>query len=239
MSGSHKRAWADAQSRCPFGPLLTPAEILEDSPPPPYDSVAASHLLAMAGYVSHFLTQPHPRLGRSGAVCPFAARGLAEQTIRLTAFMEPECTEQAVIAGMLQLRDRMETEVDAGPNRAVVAVFPGLAEPEGAAIIERIQKAMKLSFVKRGLMLGEFYPSCTRGGLWNEDFKALQAPAICLAVRNMTLYDAPFMLDRKVYADAFVGQFGEAGAERILKARQSLGDRGRAAGAAAGARPAP
>jgi hypothetical protein len=205
--------------------LLTPAEILAGPPPPAYDALAIGRLRAMADYVTRFLPASHPLLGRSGAVCPFAARGLAEQTIRLTGFVEQDCTEGAIVAGMLQLRTRMETEVDAGPNRAVVAVFPRLQEPEGAVIIERIQKSMKLSFVRRGLMLGEFYPSCLRGGLWNEAFKALQAPAICLAVRNMTLYDAPFMLDRKVYADAFVGQFGEAGAERILKARQSLADR--------------
>jgi hypothetical protein len=203
---------------------LTPEQVLR-GPPPVYDHRAAERLRAMAGYVTNVLTAPHPRLGRPGAVCPFAARGLAEQAIRLTGFVDEACTEEAVAAGMEQLRDLMRAEAGEGPNRAVVAVFPRLEEPEGAAMIERIQKGMKLSFVQRGLMLGEFYPSCARGGLWNDGFKALQAPAICLAVRNITLYDAPFMLDRQVYADAFTAIFGEAGAERILKARRALADR--------------
>src|SRR6185437_14194983 len=104
MSGSRMRAWADAGLRGPFGPLLTPAQVL-NGPPPSYDDRTTDRLRAMAGYLTGFLTAPHPQLGRPGAVCPFAARGLQEEAIRLTAFVGEDCTRAAVMAGMERLRE--------------------------------------------------------------------------------------------------------------------------------------
>jgi len=225
-----------------FGPLLTVQEVLRPEPfgrLADYDPCAVDGLARMARYVAEFLTAGHAQLGRSGAVCPFAAAAAELGLIRLTACSAAVGDEAAITQGMNQLRRALaELEPDPKPDdapshRAIVAVFPALSEPAGARLIERIQKALKASFVENRLMIGQFFPSCSEPGLWNRDFRPLQSPVISLAIRNITIFDAPFMLERAEYAEAFVRIFGEAGRKRIAKAARDYGHAGE--GARAGA----
>lgn len=213
-----------------FGPLVTVRQILgadRDETLSHYDTRALQALTSMARYVAEFLTAPHAQLGRAGAVCPFAARAADQDLIRLTACSverDGPSEEALVVEGMSRLRSELAGPGEADQaHRAVVAVFPCLSEPDGASMIERLQRSLKLSFVERGLMIGQFFPSCQEAGLWNRDFRPLQSPVISLAIRNITIFDAPFMLDRQAYIDAFVAAFGDAGAERIAKAARDRG----------------
>lgn len=222
--------YLEGKRRDPFGPLVTPRDILMRSSASgvdAYDAEALQALTVMARYVAEFLTSGHPELGRAGAVCPFAAKALEQDLIRLTACSLEAPDEPAVRAGvesLLRRLDRLGGGADSGGDaalrhRAIVAVFPGLPEPAGSAMVERVQKALKPAFVARELMIGQFYPDCAEPGLWNPDFRPLQAPVVSLAIRDITVFDAPFMLERQAYVDAFVRLFGEAGEARIAKAR--------------------
>lgn len=206
----------------PFGPLATPREILMRTPGSgvdAYDAEALQALTVMSRYVAEFLTAEHAQLGRPGAVCPFAAKALEQDLIRLTAFSLETPDEAAAIAGMERLLGMLDRGGTGHP--AIVAVFPRLAEPAGSAMVARVQKALKPAFIARELMIGQFYPDCPEPGLWNADFRPLQTPVVSLAIRDITLFDAPFMLERQAYVDAFVRLFGEAGEARIAKAREA------------------
>lgn len=209
-----------------FGPLVTPRDILALNPASgvgAYDPGALQGLTVMARYVSEFLTSGSPDLGRAGAVCPYTARALEQDLIRLTAFPLEEPDEAAVAAGMESLSGALARlgagAEEARRHRAIVAVFPRLPEAAGSMMVERVQKALKPAFIARELMIGQFYPSCPEPGLWNAGFRPLQTPVVSLAIRNITIFDAPFMLERQAYVDAFVRVFGAAGEERIAKAR--------------------
>jgi len=213
-----------------FGPMVTVRQALSaqgDEPLADYDAASRRALVQMARYVDEFLTAPHPQLGRSGVVCPFARRAVAQDHIQLTACPvggEGPEAEAVILQGMARLRAALDAAGDATPaHRAIVAVFPNLSEPHGARMIEKIQRALKLSFVERQLMIGQFFPSCPEPGLWSAEFRPLQSPVISLAIRDITIFDAPFMLDRQAYIDAFVTTFGEAGAERVAQAAREKG----------------
>jgi hypothetical protein len=212
-----------------FGPRIPVLDVLggNEAALGAYQPAARTTLTAMARYVAGFLASEHPDLGRSGPVCPFAQPAAAAQLIRLTAC--ESVSETAILAGVAELRGEL-AELAAWPgrgigprHRAIVAVFPHLVEPEGAQIIERIQKRLKPSFVKGRMMIGQFFPSCPEPGLWNPAFRPLQSPVISLAMRNITIYDAPFMLDRDEYVEAFVETFGAAGEAMIAKASRARG----------------
>jgi hypothetical protein len=229
----------------PFGALVAPRDILTRNPASAvgtYDAEALQGLTTMARYVAEFLTSGHPELGRAGAVCPFAGKAMEQDLIRLTAFSLDEPDEAAVAAGMERLRGELAAlEADrpggaAARHRAIVAVFPRLTEQAGAAMVERVQKALKPAFIARELMIGQFYPGCPEPGLWNADFRPLQTPVVSLAIRNITIFDAPFMLERQAYVDAFVRVFGAAGEERIAKARRDRRQSAAACPHAAGAK---
>ena len=60
----------------PFGPLLSPGDILGPEPSAAlgaYGPQAIQALARMARYVLEFLTAQHPDLGRPGAVCPYVS----------------------------------------------------------------------------------------------------------------------------------------------------------------------
>lgn len=219
---------AAARPAAVFGPRIAVEEVLSGrrlSPLAAYDAPARAPLTAMARWISEFLTAGDPRLGRAGAVCPYAGQAVEEQMIRLTACASRD--EAAIVAGVARLRrelaDLANWPAAAAPaHRAIVAVFPLLAVSEGAAMIERIQKRLKPSFVKGRLMIGQFYPSCSEPGLWNPAFRPLQSPVVSLAMRNITIFDAPFMLDRAEYVEAFVDAFGAAGRQMIARARARI-----------------
>jgi hypothetical protein len=208
-----------------FGPRVTVYEALHGRPAGTlkgYDAPARAALSAMARYVLAFLTCEHPDLGRSGAVCPFARQAAEQGLIRVTACRVSD--EASIVQGVGRLRTEL-ADLQAWPqagagekHRAIIAVFPHLSEPEGARMIERIQKSLKLSFIQGRLMIGQFYPGCPEPGLWNPEFRPLRSPVISLAMRDITILDAPFMLDKAEYMEAFVGAFGAAGQEMIAKA---------------------
>ena len=212
---------------CELGPLVTVRDALGPGEPPTlaaYGPEAQQALRKMARYVAEFLTASHPQLGRPGAVCPFARSAVDHDLVRLTACAvagEGADEEALVIQSMEGLLQTVAAQQEERLSPlAVVAVFPRLSEPGGARMIERIQRSLKLSFVQRRLMIGQFYPSCPEPGLWSADFRPLQSPVISLAVRTMNISDAPFMLDQQEYVDAYVRAFGEPGSDRIAKARR-------------------
>jgi hypothetical protein len=223
-----------AASGLEFGPLVSARRILSDarsSVLSAYDAKAQEALASMAEYVARFLTAPHPELGRPGAICPFAATAVERDHVQLTACAvegHGPIAEGCVAAGMAELRAALANSPDGRPShQAIIAVFPRLTEPEGARMIERVQRALKLSFIQRSLMIGQFYPSCPEPGLWSADFRPLQSPVISLAIRDITIFDAPFMLERQDCIDAYLHIFGEAGAERIANARRERNAPGR------------
>jgi len=212
-----------------FGPRIPVLDVIRrnEAALAPYDAAARATLAAMAGYVTRFLTAEHADLGRSGAVCPFARQAAQAQLIRLTACASAR--EADILAGVAELRGEL-ADLTAWPgrgigprHRAIVAVFPQLSEPGGARMIERIQKRLKPSFVEGRMMIGQFFPSCPEPGLWNPAFRPLRSPVISLAMRNITIFDAPFMLDRAEYVAAFVATFGAAGEEMIARASRARG----------------
>jgi len=230
MDGEVGRGPIARESDGAFGPRITVKALLDGDPADglaAYDGRARAALAAMTRWLSRFLTTEHAELGRSGAVCPFTRQAIDHDLIRLTACSLTN--EAALLAGVAMLRGEL-ADLTGWPgagavqkHRAIVAVFPNLSEPEGAQMIERIQKALKPSFVKGRLMIGQFYPSCPEPGLWNPDFRPLQSPVISLAMRNITIRDATFMLDRAEYVEAFVDAFGAAGKHMIAKAAHARG----------------
>jgi hypothetical protein len=59
--------------------------------------------------------------------------------------------------------------------------------------IENVQSALKPEFVKRGMMIGEFWPDHAMPGLHNHSFRPLASPVPMLAMRHMVITDLLFL----------------------------------------------
>ncbi len=145
-------------------------------------------------WLEEFVTQPHPDLGRSGAVCPRLAPAIRANTVWLVAITVPGFTPRhAADAGRL-LVDIFE-DVAAGPHRASTALlgfFPGLPDEHTADFIDGGHLLLRPEAVECGLMLGEFHADSDVGGVHNRAFPVMRCPEPMFAIRAMTPHDLLF-----------------------------------------------
>ena len=224
-----------------FGPLLTPEEIYlsYENGNQYYDRPQLSTLNVFAHYIADYLTAENAQLGRKGPVCPFIKGAIERDYLHMTCCSFDSSQEESLHSVM----DRMRVEFISWRQpgkfdndeiyRSVVVLFPYLDAVEHADLIENVQKSLKFSFVEQGLMIGEFYPTCMAPGLHNPDFRPFQAPVLSLAIRYMTVFDAPFMMGDERYIESFCQRFGDSGRKRVESLRRTLNAPGRKAGSGA------
>lgn len=205
-----------------FGPLIAVRDIEDESVDHDglgYELDEIRAMKAVSRYLRHFLSKPHAELGRAGPVCPFVSGALRRSLLSVTACRVPLTQSDQIIEALADLRaallDRKE-EV-AGSDAmllSVIITFP-LNPANGVDAIEDIQRRLKLEFVESAMMIGEFYPGCPAPGLHSDRFRPLDAPLPFIAIRSMTLQDAPFMQGDSGYQSAYRRVFGEPGCERL------------------------
>ena len=177
-----------------FVELVRTSEVARSHP-------ADSALADVLEWMHDFLSQPHPELGRKGAVCPFVPVALEKDSIQMAQIVDPNPSVESVEATIRRFRDLfLITEPTRGPeaiNKAFVVVFPNLSA-DSASLVDTVQSRLKKEFIDCGLMLGEFHMSNKKAGLRNAEFRPLRSPIPMLGMRQMVDSDLPF-LDRADY----------------------------------------
>ena len=162
-------------------------------------------------WMQGYLSRPHPQLGRPGPVCPFTGPAIAKRMVWAAIIGGTDIDQdgmRAVVDDMVDIFPMLPPQDGAGSAlRTIVAVFPDITDYD---MIDAVQQAGKDQFVEMGLMLGQFYPDCAEGGLWNSDFRPLDAPLPMLVVRQMVGTDYPFLAARPNHLSAYLKQFAPA-----------------------------
>jgi len=210
-----------------LGPLVSAKTILSGDKTAEaafYHASEQDALARMAAFVHDRLGRGDALLGRAGPICPFARGAVQRHGLMLTAIIAQRPGPAALTRAIARLRDTFVAAVgdlETDPLeifRSIMIVFPHLPLKSVSAI-ERIQRALKPSFVEQGLMIGEFYPGCGAPGLHNEAFRPLDAPVPALAIRHMSLSDAPFLIGDAQQVQSYIRRFGEEGRSRIADLR--------------------
>jgi len=163
-------------------------------------------------WLDRFVTRSHPDLGRPGAVCPRLAPALRTDTvwlvaIALTGASPDHAVEASKVLGRLfeDLATREQRQ-----SAALLGFFPNLPARNSADFIDGGHRLVRPWFVERGLMLGEFHPTSTVGGVHNRDLPVMRCPAPMFAVREITPHDLMFLdqpdtppVNRLAYLEAF------------------------------------
>jgi hypothetical protein len=108
--------------------------------------------------------------------------------------------------------------------KAIIVLLPMLPASRVAEMVDAVQKKLKPGYIREGFMIGEFYPGCPAPGLHNPAFRPLQTPVASLAIREITPFDAPFMIDDDLYVAGYLERFGWAGHERLIALLQKPGN---------------
>ena len=209
-----------------FGPLLSPDEIIfESGRIADYDAPERRALLEFCSYLANFLAMPHPDLGRPGPVCPFVPIALNKELIRLTAAQRALTGKQEMASAMEALLDtfRAMPPVTEDPvagdavYKTIIAVLNRLPRDSAPALLDAVQSDLKPSFIRKGLMIGRFYPHAPGRGLHSVDFRPFDAPKPSFAVRHMTVFDTPFVIDRDENIVGYLARFGDEGRQRLVE----------------------
>ena len=91
---------------------------------------------------------------------------------------------------------------------ALLVVLPHI-DREDSRELDELQRKAKDEFVANGLMIGQFHPSCPEQGLWSGTFRPLRSPVPLLAVRQLLVFDLPF-LDHQAHLDQYLRRFADA-----------------------------
>ncbi|MFB8278681.1 DUF6875 domain-containing protein [Nocardia colli] len=157
-------------------------------------------------YIGDYLVRPHPELGRDGPVCPFVRHTITHRSLWVAVVPGgDDLTAETMTAALddaFEIHRGLRTEADAR-MLASATIFPGLTRHE---LIDSVHLAGKTAVVEQGLMLGQFYPGCGVSGLWNKDFRPLDAPLPMLVIRKMMNTDFPFLVGRTEWLYAYLTQ---------------------------------
>ena len=182
-------------------------------------SDAAVALRSVAEWLDGYISRPHHGLGRSGEVCPWTRRTIDLGRLELVPISS---TDGAEVDAILEtLKDRFVSAespktTDVG-FRSIVAVFHRLDPAAAAEFIVAAHARSKPAFLDRGLMLGEFYPTCDKPGLRNPTFRPLRSPVPLLVVRQMVEPDIEFLLDKDEFVESYLRIHRGRGLERLLR----------------------
>ena len=173
--------------------------------------VDAEHRQTALRWLTGYLAQPHPAVGRDGAVCPFVEPALQAGSVEIRVRDVPA---EPTAADLVEAIDQAVAEFRAldftGRNptlHALVVVLPGI--PDGAlARLDEAQAERKTDLARDGLMLGQFHPRCPEPAARNADFLVGRSPVPMIALRRMAFHDVLFLHERADWFEAYARRFG-------------------------------
>jgi hypothetical protein len=162
-----------------------------------------------------FLCRPHGDLGREGPVCPFTQPSLTQRHFWLAALTGEDVDQERAGNAIERYRSWfLELEPKSGPQailKTILVIFAELSHEKARHQIENLHKRLKPDFVRRGIMLGQFYQGCPETGLWSDHFYPLEAPLPLLVIRSMVPSDFLFLHGRRGNGEmliAYLNRFG-------------------------------
>lgn len=149
----------------------------------------------VARWIRNFLAQSSSLCGRSGPVCPYVPDSLAQGRLWLacSGAEGDGAVRTAIAIALSAFQERLTNTSSLDDILAVVVAFPLLKIPEDAPMLEAVHHSLKPAFVSQGLMLGQFYRTCSEPGLSNPSFRPLRSPVPLLAIRRMVITDIAFL----------------------------------------------
>jgi hypothetical protein len=172
--------------------FYTPIEIDQIEEDIPY-------LVETMDWVKNVIGKPHPKLGRTGSVCPFVPHSVRSNSISLTVMRCKNLTQQQILDNILHYREVfLKQEPREGMHalkNALLIIVPDITLEDAPRIIDENQKILKPIFVESGLMLGEFHNQTQTPGIHNPNFRPLRSPIPLFAIRYMIEGDILFLQD--------------------------------------------
>lgn len=161
---------------------------------------------AVDEWLRTFICQPHEGLRRPGPVCPFVQPALRSGALHVRT--RPGYAT-ATRTDLLELVEDMVSDLRSRPRRtleAIIYVLPDLPADRWP-LLDGAQRSAKPGLAERGLMLGQFHPSCPVPSARNADFPVSRSPVPLLVIRQMAPHDIMFLREHPRCVAAYYRYF--------------------------------
>jgi len=155
------------------------------------------HYAEVVAWIELFIMKPSPELGRAGPVCPRVHLAREQNLMKFATIRTKDATAEEAAC-------KCEAVVDAFyglfPNRdewplsCLLILFPDIKRDQASDFIDGGHRRLRKTFIKNGLMLGEFHPQSTVPGTYNPAFRSMRAPMPLFAVRAISEHDHKFLV---------------------------------------------
>jgi hypothetical protein len=152
---------------------------------------------AIVAWIESVIVRPNAELGRAGPVCPRVRESIDRNLIKFSTVCTEECTTEEAVLKCEALTEAFYALFPNCNNRKIsslLVLFPNLERKEASRFIDGGHRRLRTTFVKNGLMLGEFHPQSTVPGAHNPAFRAMRAPFPLFAVRAISEHDHIFLM---------------------------------------------
>ncbi len=184
------------------------------------DDLRALH--TVADWIKTFVARPNKDLGRAGPVCPFVPGAWERKTL----WLAPEQIANRSMLDVVQLINGYKSlflrahpiEGDGANYKAIVVVFTDMsAERAKDSIDDVFQHITDSSYVKDGVVLGEFHERNEGTAIYNPSFRPFTPPVPFLLMRHTVISDWKFFLDNEDWLNKWARRFGESAVQALAE----------------------
>ncbi|MEQ1783408.1 MAG: DUF6875 domain-containing protein [Hyphomonadaceae bacterium] len=188
-------------------------------------AVKGDALSTLISWVRSYPVSAHDALGRAGPVCPFTERARGQGTLRFSISTAGSHEEKKAFT-LIRRGFKDLNEIPAAARlkelRAVIIGFPNCNNPEGIAMLQRVDKRHKYYGLVRMRTIGFMHPLSDTGGIWNPAFKPMLAPMPVMIIRCVVEQDAPFIAHHRLSMAPYILRYGIGGARRLRSYRRRV-----------------
>jgi hypothetical protein len=179
-------------------------------------AITDAHILL--NWIQSYICQPHPQLGRKGAICPFAEPAIDNNTLDMVFHYEigGQSLEDVISVTQKYIQiflDRYPLDRPDAVLQTLLIIFPNIPI-ERSTIIDEAHRSLKSEYVQHGLMLGQFHMTCPEPAVRNPDFPVMVSPLPFFAVRHMSQHDVLFLHQRADWFKQYNARMGDAYLQR-------------------------
>jgi hypothetical protein len=155
------------------------------------------HYAEVIAWIKSFIMKPNPELGREGPVCPRVHMALEQNLMKFATIRTKAATAEEAIFGCEAVVEgfyALFPNRDEWPLSCLLILFPDIKRDQASDFIDGGHRRLRKTFIKNGLMLGEFHPHSTVPGTYNPAFRSMRAPMPLFAVRAISANDHKFLV---------------------------------------------
>lgn len=147
-------------------------------------------------WIERFVLKEYSEINRPGAVCPLLARTIKANLLWLVAITSHTQSANEAYQKGQYLAD-LYPQIFKRPREhrlgALLTIFPNLDPGCASNFIDDGHRRLRMDFVRRGLMIGEFHLLSPVGSIHNPDFMVMRCPVPMFAVRALSPHDVKFL----------------------------------------------